>query len=49
MKNISLLTILIDINKFKIYSMNWVQAITKIPIYVYQSSTDGKKYIYVCK
>ncbi len=29
--------------------MNWVETITKIPIYVYQSSTDGKKYIYICK
>ena len=29
--------------------MNLVKTITKIPIYVYQSSTDGKKYIYVCK
>ena len=26
--------------------MNWMKTITKIPIYVYQSSTDGKKYIY---
>lgn len=49
MKNISLLTILIYINKFKIYSMNWVETITKIPIYVYQLSTDGNKYIYVYK
>ena len=49
MKNIFLLTILIDINKFKIYGMNLVETITKIPVYVYQSSTDGKKYIYVCK
>lgn len=49
MKNISLLTILINISKFKIYSMNWVETITKIPIYIYQSSTDGKKYIYICK
>ena len=29
--------------------MNWMKTITKIPIYVYQASTDGKKYIYVCK
>lgn len=29
--------------------MNWVETITKIPIYGYQSSTDGKKYIYICK
>ena len=29
--------------------MNRMKTITKIPIYVYQSSTDGKKYIYVCK
>lgn len=29
--------------------MNWVETITKIPIYVYQLSTDGKKYIYICK
>ena len=29
--------------------MNWMKTITKIPIYVYQSSTDGKKYIYVYK
>ena len=29
--------------------MNWMKTITKIPIYVYQSSTNGKKYIYVCK
>ena len=29
--------------------MNLVKTITKIPVYVYQSSTDGKKYIYVCK
>ena len=29
--------------------MNWMKTITKIPIYVYQSSTDSKKYIYVCK
>ena len=29
--------------------MNWMKTITKIPVYVYQSSTDGKKYIYVCK
>lgn len=29
--------------------MNWVETITKIPIYIYQSSTDGKKYIYICK
>lgn len=29
--------------------MNWVETITKIPIYVYQSSTDGNKYIYIYK
>lgn len=29
--------------------MKWVENKTQIPIYGYQSSTDGKKYIYVCK
>lgn len=29
--------------------MKWVENKTQIPIYVYQISTDGKKYIYVCK
>lgn len=27
--------------------MNWVETITKIPIYVYQSSTDGNNYVYI--
>lgn len=29
--------------------MNWVENKTQIPVYEYQISTDGKKYIYVCK
>ena len=29
--------------------MKWIENKTQIPVYVYQSSTDGKKYIYVCK
>ena len=29
--------------------MKWVENKTQIPIYRYQISTDGKKYIYVCK
>ena len=29
--------------------MKWIENKTQIPEYKYQSSTDGKNYIYVCK
>lgn len=29
--------------------MKWIENKTKIPEYKYQTSTDGNKYIYVCK
>ena len=29
--------------------MKWIENKTKIPEYKSQSSTDGNKYIYVCK
>lgn len=29
--------------------MKWIENKTRIPEYKYQSSTDGNKYIYVCK
>lgn len=29
--------------------MKWAENKTQIPEYKYQSSTDGNKYIYVCK
>lgn len=29
--------------------MKWIENKTKIPEYKHQSSTDGNKYIYVCK
>ena len=29
--------------------MKWTENKTHIPVYGYQISTDGKKYIYVCK
>lgn len=29
--------------------MKWIENKTQIPVYVYQTSTDGKNYIYVCK
>lgn len=29
--------------------MKWIENKTQIPIYGYQSSTDGNKYIYICK
>lgn len=29
--------------------MKWIENKTRIPEYKYQTSTDGNKYIYVCK
>lgn len=29
--------------------MNWTETITKIPIYTYQTSSDGNLYVYVYK
>ena len=29
--------------------MKWIENKTKIPEYKHQTSTDGNKYIYVCK
>lgn len=48
MKNISQNSNLY-IKYIKLINMKWVENKTQIPIYGYQSSTDGKKYIYVCK
>lgn len=48
MKNISRNSNLY-IKYIKLINMKWVENKTQIPIYGYQISTDGKKYIYVCK
>ena len=39
----------IKYNIFKLINMKWTENKTQIPEYKYQSSTDGNKYIYVCK
>ena len=33
------------IKYIKLINMKWIENKTQIPVYVYQSSTDGKKYI----
>lgn len=37
------------IKYIKLINMKWTENKTQIPEYKYQSSTDGNKYIYVCK